>query len=591
MDSTLSTPQDYIDVLKRRKWYIIVPSALLAIATALVAFLLPPVYRSSATILIEQPDVPPSLVSSTIASYVDERLQIIHRRATSGDNLRSVIQRFNLYPDQRRRVLLTDVVADMRRDIRMNLIRANVRGDGPRGQVATIAFEVSFDYGNPVTARNVLNELVSFYLSENVRARTEQAAEATAFLTAEASRLEREIQRLDDEIVAFKERHAGTLPEQLARNLQAMSRIESELRSLQQREDSLKQSKAFLEVQASMSNPYLSQADGGMSLSQRLEDLRVEFHTLSARYRSEHPTLIQLREEIAALEQAVGGGSELASLLTERNRLQSDLNVARQRLTDQHPDVIALRDQLEGTLSRLAAVERQSGRTRDGVPADNPAYIQLQMQLEGLEAELNSIQLQRDDLKQQMDEYEQRIAQTPVVEREWVRLQRAHDNMTRDFQSVRQRQIMAELGETLETERKSERFSLIEPANLPTEPIKPKRLFILAAGLILSVGVGLGIAILVEASDRSVHGPRQLAAVVGAAPLVTIPYIRTRREIRRLWQRRIGVSVASLGAVAGLLVTVHVYVMPWDVLWARFERQVEARVAPIVGPVGAADTR
>jgi uncharacterized membrane protein HdeD (DUF308 family) len=139
------------------------------------------------------------------------------------------------------------------------------------------------------------------------------------------------------------------------------------------------------------------------------------------------------------------------------------------------------------------------------------------------------------------------------------------------------------MGETLETERKGERFTLIEPPTEPTDPIKPRREIILILGVMLSLGAGVAMAAIAEAMDTAVHGPMQLATITGFAPLVTIPYIRTRSEVHQQWQRRIGFAVGSAGILAGLIISVHLYVSPIDVLWARLERGVGMTVTPFAG--------
>jgi hypothetical protein len=102
-------------------------------------------------------------------------------------------------------------------------------------------------------------------------------------------------------------------------------------------------------------------------------------------------------------------------------------------------------------------------------------------------------------------------------------------------------------------------------------------------GLLLSVGAGVAAVAIAEAMDTAVHGPMQLASITGFTPLATIPYIRTRTEVHQRWQRRIGFALGSAGVLAGLIISVHLYVSPIDVLWARLERGVEMTVTPFAG--------
>lgn len=582
--SDLNTLHDYLAVLKRRRWYLIVPAVVVAVASVLVALLLPPVYRSTGKILIEQAEIPPELVASTVTSYASERLQVIEQRVTTSDTLLRIINKYNLYPNDRQYEPMSKLVERMRESSGLELISAT----GSRkadGNTQTIAFSVFFDYGHPQIAQRVANELVSLYLSENIRGRQDRAAETTAFLAAEAQRLDREINKTEEEFANLKQVYAGSLPGQMHSNQQMIERKEADLRALDQRAETIKQGLVFLQAQLAQINPYQVGHESGVSLSDRLREVRAELVMLSARYKPNHPTLIQLREEVAALEEAkaVEGGPDVGGLQEQREKLYLELTLATQRQGNEHPEVVQLQnrmDELEGEISRA---ERQDVNLRDGVPADNLAYIQLSSQVESSKAELETIAEEREELKSTLAELEKRIEQAPEVEREYQRVARAHETALNERRVIAQKLLTAQLGETLETERKGERFTLIEPPSAPTEPIKPRREIILMLGLLLSLGAGVAAVIVAEAMDTAVHGPMQLATITGFAPLATIPYIRTRTEIHQRWQRRIGFAVGSAGILAGLIISVHLYVSPIDVLWARLERGVEMTVTPFAG--------
>lgn len=582
--SDLNTLHDYLAVLKRRRWYLIVPAVVVAVASVLVALLLPPVYRSTGKILIEQAEIPPELVASTVTSYASERLQVIEQRVTTSDTLLRIINKYNLYPNDRQYEPMSKLVERMRESSGLELISAT----GSRkadGNTQTIAFSVFFDYGHPQIAQRVANELVSLYLSENIRGRQDRAAETTAFLAAEAQRLDREINKTEEEFANLKQVYAGSLPGQMHSNQQMIERKEADLRALDQRAETIKQGLVFLQAQLAQINPYQVGHESGVSLSDRLREVRAELVMLSARYKPNHPTLIQLREEVAALEEAkaVEGGPDVGGLQEQREKLYLELTLATQRHGNEHPEVVQLQnrmDELEGEISRA---ERQDVNLRDGVPADNLAYIQLSSQVESSKAELETIAEEREELKSTLAELEKRIEQAPEVEREYQRVARAHETALNERRVIAQKLLTAQLGETLETERKGERFTLIEPPSAPTEPIKPRREIILMLGLLLSLGAGVAAVIVAEAMDTAVHGPMQLATITGFAPLATIPYIRTRTEIHQRWQRRIGFAVGSAGILAGLIISVHLYVSPIDVLWARLERGVEMTVTPFAG--------
>src|SRR5271169_3794701 len=85
----------------RRRTTFFVTSAIFLLITVLLAVFLPPTYRAGATILIEQQEIPQDLVRSAISSFADQRIQVISQRVMTTQNLMSLIERYNLYPDIR----------------------------------------------------------------------------------------------------------------------------------------------------------------------------------------------------------------------------------------------------------------------------------------------------------------------------------------------------------------------------------------------------------------------------------------------------------------------------------------------------------
>jgi hypothetical protein len=94
-------------------------------------------------------------------------------------------------------------------------------------------------------------------------------------------------------------------------------------------------------------------------------------------------------------------------------------------------------------------------------------------------------------------------------------------------------------------------------------------------GLVLSLGAGAGMVFLSEAMDSSIHGARQLAAITGVAPLVVVPYIRTRAEIVRTWRNRALASVGTVAVLSAAIAYVHFNVRPLNVLWIGIERRLD----------------
>ena len=146
----------------------------------------PPTYRAAATILIEQQEIPQDLVRSAISSFADERVQIISQRVMTTQNLMSLIDRYNLYPDIRESKPREVLLQKMRSDIALKMVSADVIDPrSGRPTQATIAFTVSYQNRSPDLTLKVANELTTLYLNENLTSRTQMAEQTTAFFAEE----------------------------------------------------------------------------------------------------------------------------------------------------------------------------------------------------------------------------------------------------------------------------------------------------------------------------------------------------------------------------------------------------------------------
>src|SRR5277367_4742493 len=232
-NSTADLRERLVAYWRRRRTFLIVTGAAV-VATILLATLLPATYRSTATILIEQQEIPQELVRSVITSFADQRVQVISQRVMTTQNLLSLIDRYKLYPDLRQRVAREVLLEKMRSDIGMHMISADVIDPrSGRPTQATIAFSVSYQSRSPDLALKVANDLTSLYLNENLTSRTQLGQQTATFFTDESGRQAAHIADLDKTLTAFKEKHRNDLPELVQLNLQTMERTELDLHDAQ----------------------------------------------------------------------------------------------------------------------------------------------------------------------------------------------------------------------------------------------------------------------------------------------------------------------------------------------------------------------
>lgn len=570
----------YLAILKRRKWQLVLPILLLAPVAVLVAMELPPVYRSEATILIQQQEIPPELIRTTVTSFADQRIQVIKQRVMTLENLSRLIDKYDLYPEIRNKESINAAVAEMRKNIGLEMVSASVVD--PRSgseKQATIAFSLSFKYGSAVLTQQVANELVSLFMAENLRQREAAVEEASGFLREEADKLADRIRGLEATLAKFKKENPDNLPELFSLNRELMQRAEEQLRDNERAIQSLQEQQLLLETQLSLIDPELLLAsdqgdEGTMSPALRLRRLEAEYVSIAARYGPTHPDRVTMKREISALRNLVGR-NEVGGLLQQREQILRELALARERYAQKHPDVQRLeRD--------LAQADRTLADAGASIPADgaagsasNPAYVQLSARLDGIKLEIQGLRDNREQLRKRIETYQQRLLAAPNIEREYNDLTRGYDNAVAKYREVKDKQLEAELAEALEAERKAERFMLIEPPIVPEEPIQPNRPAILMLGLIGSVGAGVGHMALREFLDKGLYGARTVQLLTGTPPIAVIPYIGVAAEQRRrVWRRRLLVTGILLGLVLAAL-ALHLFVKPLDLLWFMLLRKLE----------------
>lgn len=563
--------KDFFEIARRRKGPVLGTALILLFIGTTVAFLLPAIYRSTATILIEEQEIPSDLVRSAITTYADQRIETIKQQVMSRATLWKVVEQYDLYRGMRKNSPTEDVLGRFVKDIQIDVINAKVvdkRTQNPTQ--ATIAFTLSYDGESPEVSQRVANELTTLFLAENLKTRERRAQETTAFLKEEATNLGKRIEELETRISSVKRKADGALPELTPLNMQLMNGVERELSDLDREIRSLEERKSYLEGELATIKPNTpiisTTGERILDSSERLKALRAEYADQAAYLSDEHPDIIKMKQEIDALKRDTGGQTtvdEVAKrLVGERGNLVGLLD----RYGNDHPDVSRARRVIASLESEL---RRSVGQKPSAfaVRPENPAYINIHAQLQSTTSSLEALKAQRLKLKKRADDYARRLEQTPQYEPQYVDLVRERDNSARKYEELRSKLMEAQVSEGLEIQRKGERFSLINPPDLPEKPEKPNRMLIIFLSLILAGGGGVGCGALLENLDRSVRSAEYLARLTQTLPLAVIPYIPNKQDLCHLIERRRRVRAAGIGAAMLCLLATHFLWLPLDVIW------------------------
>lgn len=520
MEENTISPGDFWEIIKYRKWSLVIPFVLILFISGMVAVLLPAYYRASSTILIEEQEIPSDFVTATVTSYIEKRLQTINQRIMSTGTLVEIINQFNLYADMREKYTIEEIVEEMRNDINMESINADVidRRTG-KATNATIAFTLSYQGKNPSIVHRITNVLTSLYLKENVEIRERQAKETSTFLEDELAKVKEDLEAIDSNITELKEAHLNELPELMQVNLQRFSGTERSIQMMKEQLRSFKEREGYLEVQLSG----ISSENIDLN-KRRLDELRLALIELRTNFLDNYPDIVKIKKEISEIEKQVN--------ISEKNE------------------------------------------NANGNEPDNPAYITLSSQLASVRSEIELIKQNMADFENEKKIYQRRLEESPRVEEAYNILRVEKANTQVKYNDLMSKFMEAKIAQGLEQNQKGERFSLIDPPIFPEKPFKPNRLAIVLIGFVLSIGASVGVVSLEEMADSSIRKPETLSELTQLPVLSTIPDIVTPEDIVRQKRRRNIMIATIIGATISSLLIFHFFIMDLNVFWAKVMRKV-----------------
>ena len=505
--------KDYAEIFWRRKWWFIVPVFLGVSLSTLYSYLLPPLYRSSTLILVEPQKIPESYVRPTVTSSVEERLNTISQQILSRTNLEKIITEFGLYRTadasfaspqtpldrllRRGRKFLSASQVSQQADSgawtpaeHVDRMRQSIEINVLGGRKQKNAFTISYSGKDPNTVMSVTNALASLFIEENLKVREKQAEGTSAFLTNELITVEKELKEVERSLKIFKERHNGSLPDQLDANLKTLDRyylehqnIGDEIRKLEERKIFYEQQ--MLDVGSTTDTKESKERDNGKGiLENQLKDLQLKLSRLNSEFTENYPDISIVKEQIRELENRI---SEHAPQSAPANN-ESKSEVNSKRIND----------------------------------------IKGQIQL--VRSEIDAIKDRKNKIAVLIKEYERRIENTYNNEIELFSLTRDYDISKQNYETILEKKNNAKMSENLEKRQQGEQFKILDPANMPTKPFMPNRMKITLIGSLCSGIIGAGLILLLEYLYPYFRKPEDFRNIFDLPLLSTIQ--RCRGNIR-----------------------------------------------------------
>jgi polysaccharide chain length determinant protein (PEP-CTERM system associated) len=523
------TPEDALFIAWRRKWLIAIPFVLSGLGAAGWAHFQPDLYASETVIVVVPQRVPENYVRSTVTTRLQDRLQSMNQQILSRTRLERIIQDFNLYPKLRRTGFMEDVVAEMRRNITPQI----VKGD---------AFRISYVSEDPRQAMQVTERLASLYINESLKDREVLAEGTNQFLEAELQDARQRLIEHEKKLEQYNRQHAGELPNQMTSNLQAMNGSQMQLQA----------------IVDSLSRDH----DRRLNLERMLVELTAQVPLASA------------PSDLTPAQVATGDQPALPAVKNPQlEAARRQLRELELRLKPAHPDIaratkvveeLEKKAEAEAAAAELGILPSGPSAPAKGVPApvtnDPTRRMQtVREEMDAIDRQIAAKETEETRLHAVIANYERRVDAIPTHENELIELSRDYATIQGLYRNLLTKNEEAKISANLERRQIGEQFKVLDSARLPQQPFSPLRLRIGLFGALFGLGLGVGLAALLEYRDTTLKTDDDVLAALSLPVLALVPVMRSAAERRRRRRQRLLVALTSVATVLVSVVAMFLF--------------------------------
>jgi len=463
----------------RHYWWIlpvaVIGCGALGLAAALV---LPKKYTSETLVLVDQPTVPTEFVKPVVTEDLNHRLASMQEQILSRTRLEPIVEKFGLYPKERKRRSIDDLVEKLR-----SAVVVKPMDSMPGTQNHSLpGFYVDVTFDNPQTAQQICTEITSMFMQQNTREREQQAVSTTSFLSGQLDEAKRKLDDQDQKLAVFKRQYLGSLPEEGQTNLNLLTGMNAQLEA---------------NVQA------LSRAQQDKTFNESL--------------------LTQQEATAAMVTPAVQSGGETPE--QQLGALEDQLAALEARYTPEHPDVVKLRAQVEEFKKRMAAAPKAKENSGPTPKVDSFQVQQLRAKLRQDDVTIADLTKRQGQIQEQITQLQGRLQASPVVEQQLKEITRNYQTALDFYNDLLKKREQSAMATDLEHQQESEQFRVLDPPSLPDKPSFPKRSYFAGGGLAGGLGLALAIMYLIAFLDKSMHTEKDAEMSLNLPVLTTVPLL------------------------------------------------------------------
>jgi polysaccharide chain length determinant protein (PEP-CTERM system associated) len=455
-----------------------------------ISLVLPNRYESDTLILIQSQTIPNTLVKSIVTDDLTARVASLEEQVLSRTRLEEIIKHYDLFKDDIGKEPMEQMVDDLRKDIELTAVKPIIKS---RDQTLP-GFSIAVTLSTAQLAQQVCAEITSKFLEENLRQRAQSASGATNFFQAQLDDAKRKIDEQDAKLADFKRKYLPELPEETQTNLNLLASMNGQLDVATQNLNRAQQDKAYTES--------------------------------------------QLVQQIAAWKAAQEGTDTHPTLERQLSNMQSELMTLEVRETPEHPDIVKLKaeiEQLKKQLSEKGTAPDAKTETEEHRPApgEPPQVQQLRSQLRAYDEAIGAAKKTQERLQGQIELLQSRVQMSPMVEQQYKEITRDHQMALDFYDELLKKKNESEMATNLEQQQQGEHFVIMDPANLPKDPTFPNVPLFALGGLGGGLILGIFLAWLYEARDKTIRNVKDIEAWLGLPTLAMVPSLTLASRVKR----------------------------------------------------------
>ena len=524
-------PSEYLRILRRRKWLLILPVIAVTTAVSYVVYRLPNVYESETLIVVRPSNLPTSVVTGVSEDSMTRQLTAINQVVTSRSSLEPLVDKYDLYRLERGRGEPMESVVDTMRDnirVAVNTSRNDI----------TNGFNIAYRYRDPRIAQAITAELASKYINAQTAEDVNRNTAAKKFIDDQVAQAMEAVAAVEKQRSDFMTAKVGQLPTEAQSLLNQLTGLREEQKALMTEVGRLQDRRA-----ATANQMALLQQQGDMAIEDAAENLTDPKTTLA-----------------------------WSNLVSRKAQLDGELTRIRQEYREKHPDVIAKQEEVkkvQDEMDQMIADWKDKIKVKEARLKNRPntTVSALQNEMKLIDGEIKRQQSLLAQNEQNIAGLVTRINNVPGVEVQLGAIERDYQTKKAALDQLVVQQQKITLNKEAATQQQGEGIEVVDAANLPSQPVAPKRLLLSSLGL----GIGLAVGLLLIAVFE---GPRLLTIqnvddarhYTGLPVLLSVPELLTPQEARAVPRRRrlllaagVVATIVSIPMLALALKLTHIF--------------------------------